>query len=176
MKVCLKMNPTKLNANWQGGKIMEIQQKFLKIRKIFNDVIEEEVRKYLSESQSSKVTFFNIFRGNMFFLDKYELIGDEDGDNEVLSQIYGRNFLNEAPTFIIPDDSSEGCTFLLYLERSDYKNNDRSYFIKESHKGARVYRLDREAMLENEEFKKCILQMFKDIVPNRTKEVIELIS
>ena len=98
------MNPTKLNANWQGGKIMGIQQKFLKIRKIFNDVIEEEVRKYLSESQSSKVTFFNIFRGNMFFLDKYELIGGEDGDNEVLSQIYGRNFLNEAPTFIIPDD------------------------------------------------------------------------
>lgn len=164
---------------------MDTRQRFLELRKIFNEVIEAEVRKYFSkcsgehgqqlDSEKSKITFYNI-KGDMIFLDKYELIGDGDGGNEMISQVNGGNSSNEAPTFIIPDDSPEMCKFLLHLEHPFYEDFDDSYFCKESHDDARIYRLDCEDMLENAEFKKVIQQMFEDIAPKRAEEIKHLIA
>lgn len=161
---------------------MEARQKFLEICKIFNEIIEAEVRKYFqkdtsqSNSEKSKITFYNI-KGDMLFLNQYQLIGDGDGGNEVLSNINGGKPFQEAPTFIIPDDPIENTEFWLYLKHpNSIRDYCSSYFIKETRNNTRVYRLDDEKMLENEEFKRCILQMFEDIAPERLEEIQKLVS
>ena len=161
---------------------MEAREKFLEICKIFNETIEAEVRKYLkrndsqSDSEKSKITFYNI-KGDMLFLNKYQLLGDGDGGNEVLSNINGRKEFQEAPTFIIPGDTLEETEFWLYLQHpNSVRSYCSSYFIKETRNNTRIYRLDDEAMLESEDFKKCILQMFEDIAPERLEEIRNLVS
>lgn len=160
---------------------MEAREKFLEICKIFNETIEAEVRKYFkrndsqSDSDKSKITFYNI-KGDMLFLDKYQLVGDGDGGNEVLSNINGRKEFHDAPTFIIPEEPLEESKFWLYLEHPNSVRYFGSYFIKETRDNTRIYRLDGEAMLESEDFKKCILQMFEDIAPERLEEIRKLVS
>lgn len=155
---------------------MEKRQKLLGICKIFNDCIETEVRKYFNQSdaEKSKITFFNI-KGDMLFLDKYQLIGDGDGGNEVLQQINTGNTYYETPTFIISGDSLEMDNFLLHLEHPSGESLCVSYFIKETHEHTNIYRLNSVEMLESEEFKSCIIKMFKDIAPERLKEVEQLL-
>lgn len=164
---------------------MDKRQSFLELRKIFNEVIEEEVRKYFStdgkthdqkaDSEKSKVTFYNI-KGDMIFLDKYELVGDGDGGNEMIYQINGTNSSDEAPTFIIHDDSPEICNFWLYLDHPAFEDFDDSYFLKESHDGTHIYRFEYENMLESEDFQRIIVQMFEDIAPDRVEEIKRLIA
>lgn len=160
---------------------MEAWEKFLEICKIFNETIEAEVRKYFkgndsqSDSEKSKITFYNI-KGDMLFLNKYRLVGDGDGGNEVLSNINRGKEFQEAPTFIIPGEPLEEAEFWLYLEHPNSVRYCSSYFIKEIRNNTRVYRLDDEAMLESEDFKKCILQMFEDIAPERLEEIRKLVS
>lgn len=165
---------------------MDTRQRFLEFRKIFNEVIEAEVGKYFSkgsgehgqqlDSEKSKITFYNIIKGDMIFCDKYELIGKGDGINEVISNICKLNAFTTGPTFIIPDNSSEMCNFWLHLDLPVYQSTDDSYFRKESHDQTLIYRLDCENMLENEEFKSVIMQMFEDIAPERAEEIKRLVA
>ena len=157
----------------------ESRQKYLKLREIFNEIIEAEVTKYLKEKQyqlretegsESKITFFNI-KGMMLSFNKYELIGDGDVGNEEVKQAEGINFLHEAPTFIIPDKSPEGSTFFLHLERPDIKHDDQSYFFEENHNKTAMFCLYGEDMLKDEKFRKVITQIITTIAPERLKEV-----
>ena len=152
---------------------MEARQRLLEIRRIFHEAIEKEARYYLS-NQESRITFFNI-KGRMIFLHKYELIGDGEGGNELVSQIEGRNTFNEAPTFIIKGDCYGATNFWLYLERPDIEHDDESYFVKEREQKT-IYRLDSETMLESKEFKKVFLKMMEDIAPERLDEVRRLLA
>lgn len=159
------------------------QEKYLKLREIFNEVIEAEVRKYLkinkhqlkeTEGSDSKITFFSV-KGSIFFLSKYELVGDGDGGNEAVKQAEDINFLNEAPTFIIPDELGKD-RFWLHLERPDIEHEDRSYFFKEAHDKTRLFCLYGEDVISDDEFKKLIMQMMKEIAPERIEEVQQLLQ
>lgn len=167
---------------------MDKRQKFLRLREIFHEVIEAEVRKHLEsdvecsdttpDSPKSKIYFSNV-RGDMFFChDKYILQGDGTS-NDVIRQIYGGNEIHGAPTFAIRTSQLGNHVFSLYLERPDIRRDDESYFIRDPHDlyiKDTAYRLDREEMLENDEFQKCILEMIGDIAPERLEEVRRLVA
>ena len=173
---------------------METQQKYVEIRRIFNEVIEEEVRRYLNRKAvspsteldfpKSKIEFCNA-RGDMIFLGyKYKLlgIGYVDSFNPVTMQIDGTNSEQLAPTFIIQGFNNERCLFYLHLELPEIQHEDNSYFIKEPRnigKSSRlpiIYDLHGKEMLESEDFKKCILEMICDLAPERLSEVQQLFA
>ncbi len=163
---------------------MDKQQRFLELRKIFYEVLVEKAKSFFIDdsraqsqplnSQKRKITSYNV-KGDMLFLDKYTLVGDGDGGNELISQINGCPS-NTGILFIIPDDSSEMCKFWLCLDHPSFEIFDDSYFVKESQNNTHLYRLDCEEMLENEEFRHIILQMFKDIAPECVKDIDHLIA
>ena len=170
---------------------METWQNFLEIRRIFCDVIENEVRNYLNRKAvsrdtqldfpKSKIDFFNVY-GDMIFLGyKYELLGDGKGRNSILERVDGKTH-SLASTFLIQNLDKERCVFRLFLAIPDSVHTYSSYFEKVLRKsdtpsfGNTVYHLDGEEMLECSEFKKCFLEIIKDLAPERLDEVQSLLA
>lgn len=143
---------------------------YLAVRKLFQEVIQEEVGKYF-RGEESKITFFNNMKGTMIIANNYELVGDGDGSNNAIASFFNENIFHQAPTFIIPGDNIGESVFWLYLEYPDYKDRDRSYFSKYVD-DVESYTLRGEEMLKNEEFKSIIMQMITDIAPDRLAEVL----
>lgn len=160
-----------------GGHGMD-RQKLEEVCKIFNEMIEEEVRKFFRKSYSQipadcKITFFSV-KGDMLIAGKYVLVGDGEGDNPVLSQLNGRNMYNDAPTFIIKSDKTDG-VFRLHLGRPGESCIETCYFIKENHPKVE-YALFGEQILESSAFKDNIVKMFEDIAPERLEQIWRLIA
>ena len=156
---------------------MEGRQDLLEIRRLFNKMFEEVVWDFLKRypylgdpdiNSLDREISFSISKGDMYFCKgKYYLVGDGEGSNPVLDQIYERNTMQNAPTFSMKIPYSSKGIYLLHLDRADTVSKDTSYFVKdlrttttkpEVHSG--------EQMFESEDFKNCILQMVKDIKPD----------
>lgn len=146
---------------------MGAEQRFLEIRKIFNEVIAGEVKKYLENSES-KITRFEA-SGSMIFCNKYELCGNGHGSNDVIDGLKG--LTNDVPIFYIHHNNT---TFTLMLQHM-FINRWSSCFseVSDGEKEAKIWK--NEEMLENEEFKEIFLQMMKDIAPERLEEVQKLL-
>ena len=170
---------------------METRQDFLEIRRIFWDVLENEVRNYLNRKAvsrdtqldfpKSKIDFVNAY-GDMVFLDyKYKLLGDGEGGNPIMERIDGKRH-SLTSTFLIQNLDNERCVFRLFFAIPDSAHVYRSYFEKVRRGsdtpsfGTPVYHLDGEEMLESDDFKKCFLEIIKDLAPERLDEAQKLLA
>ncbi len=155
---------------------MVTRQNLLEIRRLFNEMLEEVVGNFVKKypymgnpsigSLDREISFL-ISEGDMYFCKgKYHLLGDGEGSNPVLDQIYGRNTMHEAPTIISKIPHHSNCFYLLHLERTDTLSEGFSYFVRSLQTANfKLAIYVREEMLESEDFKNCILQMVKDIAP-----------
>lgn len=156
---------------------MDTRQDLLEIRRIFNKMFEEVVWNFLNKypylgdpeigSLDREISFF-ISSGDMYFCKgKYHLIGDGKGSNPLLDQLYERNIKHKSPTFAIKVPSHHNGIYLLHLDRTDTLSEDNSRFIKHLNiEESNPQIFNREEMFRSEDFKKCILQMVKDIAPD----------
>jgi len=154
---------------------MKAQEKLNRISDIFHRAIEAEVSNCYEygKPRSNIITLWNI-KGDIYFCDKYHIVGDGDGGNELLTKIFDPDFSHTAPTLVFSGNGDEyKDEYWLKLGYSDI--NSTSYFIKKQNSD-QVYRLNNEDILENEEFKKYIVQIITDIAPDSVAEVQQLLA
>lgn len=155
---------------------MQGRQDLLEIRRLFNEMLETVVGNFVKKypymgnpniSSLNREISFLISEGDMYFCKgKYHLVGDGEGSNPILDQIYGRNAMHEAPTIISKIPHHSDGFYFLHLERADTLSEDFSYFVtslQTAKPKLTIYVC--EEMFESEDFKNCILQMVKDIAP-----------